>query len=68
MHAQLYAREDDLLGKALLGEGKALRELFRRPVVHDALQDPANCGCFVAVSDSMAVDCSSIVVLLYAKM
>ena len=37
-----YAREDNLLGKSLLREGQALRELFRRPVVHGALQDPAS--------------------------
>ncbi len=40
----MYARKDDLLGEALLREGKALRELLRRPVVHDALQDPASRG------------------------
>jgi hypothetical protein len=31
-----YAREDDPLRKALLGEGKALWELFRRPLIHGA--------------------------------
>lgn len=32
-----YAREDDALGQPLLGEGQALRELFRCPVLHGAL-------------------------------
>jgi hypothetical protein len=31
-----YAREDDPLRKALLREGKALWELFRRPLIHGA--------------------------------
>jgi hypothetical protein len=53
----VYAREDDLLGKALLGEGKALRQLFRRPLVHDALRDPASRGMFVTLSSSIADDC-----------
>lgn len=34
---QLYARADDALWQPLLGEGQALRELFRCPVVHGAL-------------------------------
>lgn len=34
---RFYAREDDALGQSLLGEGQALRELFRCPVVHNAL-------------------------------
>ena len=36
----MYAREDDLLRESLLREGKALRELFRCPVVHSALPHP----------------------------
>jgi hypothetical protein len=35
-----YTREDDSLGQALLGEGQALRELFRRPLIHGALPHP----------------------------
>jgi hypothetical protein len=35
--ARCYTREDDPLGQALLGEGQALGELFRRPCVHRAL-------------------------------
>jgi hypothetical protein len=35
-----YAREDDFLRKPLLGEGKALGELFRRPLIHGALRHP----------------------------
>jgi hypothetical protein len=32
-----YAREDDPLREPLLGEGKALRELVGRPLIHGAL-------------------------------
>lgn len=32
-----YAREDDALRQPLLGEGQALRELFRCPLVHGVL-------------------------------
>ena len=38
---RLYAREDDSLREPFLGEGQALRELVRRPLVHGRLPHPA---------------------------
>jgi hypothetical protein len=39
-HQWGYTREDYSLGQALLREGQALGELFRRPLIHGALLHP----------------------------
>jgi hypothetical protein len=47
---QRYIREDDLLGQALLREGKALWELLRCPRVHAGLPHPTTQVVFEQIS------------------
>jgi hypothetical protein len=64
---QRYIREDDLLGQALLREGKALWELLRCPRVHAGLPHPTPQVVFEQISGEFTVPVWLAVVVWYSR-